>query len=117
MQLQLAQAALLSGAVASSAASTNGSGLAGLAGLAGSGNPLLYYGYYAQLLQSLQTHQQKLSEQLASQKSRFLASPTSPSTSSLHPDAAKLLMSSPSHHHLPLISANDAKKKQVSSFD
>ena len=119
MQLQLAQAALLSGAVASSAASSNGSGFPGLAGsglssLAGAGNPLLYYGYYAQMLQNLQSQQQKLLEQLASQKSRFLASPSSPSTlSSMHHDASKLLMASPSHH-LPLITASDAKKKHVS---
>ena len=109
MQLQLAQAALLSGAVASSPN--------GLAGLAGAGNPLLYYGYYAQMLQNLQSQQQKLLEQLASQKSRFLpSSPTSTSTSqsmsmSHHDAASKLLMSSPTHHHLPLI---DMKKKHVS---
>ena len=119
MQLQLAQAALLSGAVASSAASSNGAGFPGLAGsglssLAGAGNPLLYYGYYAQMLQNLQSQQQKLLEQLASQKSRFLASPSLPSPSSpMHHDTTKLLMASPSHH-LPLITANDAKKKHVS---
>ena len=104
MQLQLAQAALLSGAVASSTSSPTGSAFPGLAGLSGSGNPLLYYGYYAQMLQGLQAQQQKLLEQLASQKQRFISSPNSNST------ATKLLMASPSH----LLSANDPHKRNVS---
>jgi len=111
MQLQLAQAALLSGAVASSTSSPTGSAFPGLAGLSGSGNPLLYYGYYAQMLQGLQAQQQKLLEQLASQKQRFMASPNA--TATRH-DATKLLMASPSHGSGHLLSANDSHKRNVS---
>ena len=115
MQLQLAQAALLSGAVASSTnGSPAGNGFPGLSGAAG--NPLLYYGYYAQMLQGLQAQQQKLLEQLqASQKQRFMTS--SPSATSTHSDAtSKLLMASPSHGfpHLPLLTANNSSKRHVS---
>ncbi len=117
MQLQLAQAALLSGAVASSTTgSPAGNGFTGLSGAAG--NPLLYYGYYAQMLQGLQAQQQKLLEQLqASQKQRFMTS--SPSATSTNNEAtSKLLMSSPSHGfpHLPLLTANDSSKRNVSSY-
>ena len=101
MQLQMAQAALLSGAVAS-----NGSGN-GLPGFGAAGNPLLYYGYFAQMLQGLQAQQQKLLEQLSSPKSRFHSSPVT--------SHDKLLMTSPSHGsgfgHL--LSANDPNKRHV----
>lgn len=48
-----------------------------------SGNPLLYYGYYAQMIQGLQSQQQKLLEQLTNNGKT--AKNTSPSTSSPSP--------------------------------
>ena len=67
LQLHLAQAALMN-----QPGSPLFSGFPGLPGLPGSspasgpptGNPLLYYGYYAQMIQGLQSQQQKLLEQL-----------------------------------------------------
>jgi len=56
LQLQLAQAALLSGAA-------NAASAGGPAGSSAAANPLLY-GYYAHVLQSLQSQQQKLVDQL-----------------------------------------------------
>ena len=63
LQMHLAQAALLN--------QTSSNLFPGFPGLPGvppgppsSGNPLLYYGYYAQMIQGLQSQQQKLLEQL-----------------------------------------------------
>jgi hypothetical protein len=106
MQLQMTQAALLSGAVASNGGLPSGNGLPGFGA---AGNPLLYYGYFAQMLQGLQAQQQKLLEQLSSPKSRFETSPVTNHVTN------KLLMTSPSHGsgfgHL--LSANDPSKRHV----
>ena len=66
LQLHLAQAALMN-----QSGSPLFTGFPGLPGLPGSSpasgppqNPLLYYGYYAQMIQGLQSQQQKLLEQL-----------------------------------------------------
>lgn len=74
LQLQLAQAALLSGVGSSGSnpdfiksallTSTNLMSNPATAAAAASANPLLYYGYYAQMFQGLQAQQNKLVEQL-----------------------------------------------------
>ena len=81
LQLQLAQAAVLNGAPSGlplqnpdflKMASLLGAGSAMGNGISASAasNPLLYYGYYAQMLQGVQSQQQKLMEQLSGANSK-----------------------------------------------
>jgi hypothetical protein len=82
LQLQLAQAAILNGA--SSALPLQSQDFLKMASLLGTGNsinsgvspsaaanPLLYYGYYAQMLQGVQSQQQKIMEQLSGSNSKL----------------------------------------------
>ena len=70
LQLHLAQAALLNNTPVFPGGLPGFPGLPGLPGASTPGaasaaaNPLLYYGYYAQMIQGLQSQQQKLLEQL-----------------------------------------------------
>jgi hypothetical protein len=70
LQLHLAQAALLNqspngGVAAGPGGVAAAGGFPGLfPGFPGNNNPLLYYGYYAQMIQGLQSQQQKLLDQL-----------------------------------------------------
>lgn len=81
LQLQLAQAAILNGA--SSALPLQNPEFLKMASLLGAGsptpsaaaNPLLYYGYYAQMLQGVQSTQQKLMDQLTSSSGMKLEEP------------------------------------------
>ena len=84
LQMHLAQAALLN-----QTSSNLFPGLPGLPGLPGvppgppnpaaaGGNPLLYYGYYAQMIQGLQSQQQKLLEQLTGKNAAKNILPSSP---------------------------------------
>ena len=80
LQLQLTQAALLSGAAASAAAAASGPAAATATQpdilkflppqipAGSSPNPLLYYGYFSQMLQGLQSQQQRLVEKLVQQQ-------------------------------------------------
>jgi hypothetical protein len=64
LQLHLAQAALLNQSPNGPGGVATG-GFPGLfPGFPGNNNPLLYYGYYAQMIQGLQSQQQKLLDQL-----------------------------------------------------
>ena len=84
LQLQLAQAAILNGAssalpmqnpdflkMASLLGAAGSSGNSGITSSAAA-NPLLYYGYYAQMLQGVQSQQQKIMEQLTSSSTKPL---------------------------------------------
>lgn len=94
LQLQLAQAALLSGVSTSGSnpdfiksALMSSSSLMGNppaspgSAPAAANNPLMYYGYYAQMFQGLQAQQSKLVEQLMSAGQRSGARTSSPSPS------------------------------------
>ena len=120
LQLQLAQAAVLNGA--SSGMPLQNPDFLKMASLLGAGNsmsnginssaasnPLLYYGYYAQMLQGVQSQQQKLMEHLSASHSKQQEEnnkilqghhnrkrkSTTPNSTPSHPDMKHLSSSSP----------------------
>ena len=116
LQLQLMQAALLSASAANPAASDLlKTALGGAA--TGQQQSLLHYGYFAQMLQNLQSQQTKLVEQLVARKPKAEPDPPRlPDRFKFPPTTESILREPPRNHQVRIISEILRRARAVCNF-